>query len=109
MGEYAVDDEKRVGENKAQEDREQYDDGFLHPAQVEQDERDDEADLGGKLVRLEADRKQREERIDAARDRDRDGEHVVEDERGAGNQARVWTDQAALRRGSRRLPLGRVR
>ncbi len=55
--------------------------------------RHDERNLGRKLVRLEADRKQREQRIDTARYRNRNGEHVIENERGTRNEARVRADQ----------------
>ena len=92
--EHAVDDQEGVGEDETEKDRQQHGDRLLHPAQVEQHERGDERDLGGELVGLEAERKQREERIDAARDRDRNREYVVENQRGARSQARVRADQA---------------
>jgi hypothetical protein len=41
-----------------------------------------EPNLGRKLVRLEAERKERKQSIDAARYRNRNGEHVIDNERG---------------------------
>ena len=67
---------------------------FLHAAQVEHDQRDDQRAFGDQLVRLEAERQQAEQRIHAAGDRDRDGEHVVDDQRRAGGQAGVGPEQA---------------
>src|SRR6267378_5628953 len=93
MGKHSVYDQEGVGQNEADKDRQQHRDGFLHSAQVEQYERDDERDLGGKLVRLKAERKQRKQRVDAARDRNRNGEHVIENQRCPRGEARVRADQ----------------
>src|SRR6266853_901911 len=93
MGQHSVDDQEGVRENEAEKDRQQHRDGFLYSAQVEQYERDDERDFGRKLVRLEPERKQREQRVDAARDRNRNGEYVIEDERRTRGEASVRADQ----------------
>ena len=94
MGEHAVHDQERVRENETDKDRQQDRDRFPHPTQVEQHEPHDERDFGCKLVWLEGERKQREQGIDPARDRNRDGEHVIENERGARDEARIGADQA---------------
>ena len=93
MRDDAVGDEQHVRHHEADENRQQYLDGLLHAAQVEKGERDDEHDLGGELVGLEAKRQQRVERVHAAGDGDRDREHVIEDERRAGGDPGMGPEQ----------------
>ena len=93
LGEHAVDDQESVGQHEPEKYRQQDGDHLLYPAQVEHHEHHDQHHLGRELVGLPVERQQREKRVDAARDGDGDGEHVVDDERRAGGQARVGTDQ----------------
>ena len=89
MRERAVSNEKRMRNDEADEDRKQQADRLLHAPQVEKQQHDRQADLEAQLRRAERWRKQREQRIDAARDRDRDGQHVIDDQCAPGYKSRI--------------------
>ena len=57
--------------------------GLADAAQVEQDERDDRRAGDDELVREHRRQEHAEQRVRAARDGDGDGQHVVDEERGA--------------------------
>ena len=67
---------------------------------------DDQRSSVPELARLEAERQQAEQRIDAARDRDRDGQHVVDDQRARRRRAPARGRSGWSRRDSRRRPVG---
>ena len=68
-------------------------DRLPHAAQVEVEKQQDQPQLGPQLQALGGNRQQAEDGIGAACDRDRDGQHVVDDQRRAGDQPRIGTDQ----------------
>ncbi len=79
----AVHDEAEMQHHEAEEDRQQHHDRLAHAAEVETGHQDDEREFGGELECLRAHRQQAEECIDAARERRGDGQHVVDQQRGA--------------------------
>ncbi len=84
MAEHAVCDQQQVGDAEADENRQQEANRLLHPAHVEHQQRRDQQQLGGKLELAGGGRQQAEQRVDTAGDRYRYGQHVVDDQRGAG-------------------------
>lgn len=89
----AVHDQHEVRGDEAEEDRQQDLDRLLQPAQIHHDQQADEKRFGPEFIRLEAERQERRERIDAGRDRDRDGEHIVEDQGAAGHETQIRPDE----------------
>ncbi len=95
VGEDPVDDEETVGDHEADENRQQHADRLLHAAQVEIEQKQNEDDLEPELQLTVGPGQEREQCVDAARHRDRDGEDVVDDEGAAGDKARGGPEQAA--------------
>ena len=93
VGDDAVDDQQSMGDDEAQEDRQQDLDRLLHAAQVENDQDQTEDDVGGKGVGLGTGREQAEQGIHASGDGNGNGEHIVHQQRRAGNQPGAWTEQ----------------
>src|SRR5205823_10460952 len=91
---HPVADQDHVGEEEAEKNRQQDFYGFLHAAQVQVQQQPDQHELGGELEFLGAERQQAEDRVDPARDRDRDREHVIDDQRRPGHEPGVGADQA---------------
>jgi hypothetical protein len=89
----AVHDQHQVGGDEAEEDRQQDLDRLLQAAQVHHDQQRDEERLGPEFIGLKAERQEGRQRVDPGGDRDRDGQHVVEDQRAAGHQPQVGADQ----------------
>ena len=89
----AVGDQREMRDAEADEDRRQQADRLAHPAQVQVDQQHDHGDRRLQLHDLVHRRQQAEERVDAARRRDRDRQHVVDDQCGARDETRVGTDE----------------
>jgi hypothetical protein len=82
-------DHDGMAEKEAEKDRHR----FPHAAQVEHQKQRHHGDLDAELQVLNVAREKAEHRIDAARDRNRNGQHIVDDQRRAGDQTGVGTDQ----------------
>ncbi len=83
----AIHDQPEMQDHEGQEDRHQHQDRFLHAAEIEARHHDHDRQLGCQLEGLRLDRQQAEERVDAAGQRGRDGEHVVDQQRRARHQS----------------------
>jgi hypothetical protein len=89
----AVDDQQSMGGDEAEEDRQQDADRLLHAAQVQPQEQQHQRQFGAQLPVLRAERQHREQRVGATGDRDRHGQHVIDDQRRARDQAGVLSQQ----------------
>ena len=104
MGAEGVADDEGVRQHERDKDRHPGQHGLLRAAQVQQRQQADPGDLDGQLVVQAAGRQQAEERVRAARDRERDGQHVIYQQRGArydpqaGESSLLATKSAAARR-----------
>ena len=94
MRERAVDDEKRMRDHEAEKNGQQQADRLPHAPKVEEQQHESQRDFQAQLRRANHRREQREQCVDAARHRDRDGQNVIDDQRAAGDQPRVRTQQA---------------
>ncbi len=88
-----VADQQDVYDDEGDEDRQQHLDRFLHPAQVQHHQHRDEGHAERDLPVVQICREQAEHGICARRDRDRDRQHVIHDQRRAGHEPRVTPDQ----------------
>jgi hypothetical protein len=89
----AVEDEHHMRDEEAEKDRQQDLDRLPHAAQVEIEKQQDQPQLGPQLKALRGHRQQAEDGIGAARDRDRDRQHIVDNERRSRDQPCVRADQ----------------
>jgi hypothetical protein len=81
-----------MGDDEAEKDRQQDRDRLPHAAQVQIDKQQ-QPQRGPQFEALRSDRKQAEDGVGAARDGDRDGEYVIDDQGRAGDQPRIRADQ----------------
>ena len=89
----AVRDQREMSETEADEDRREQADRFTHAAQVQVDQQHDDGDGRLELDDLVHRRQQAEQGVNAARSRDGDREHVVDDQRRSRDEARVGADE----------------
>ena len=87
VGRYAEADRDHVHGNEQQENRQQKYHRLPYPTQVQENQRQDEEHFGNDLVGLEPARQKTEQRVRAAGDRDRNGQHVIDHQRRTGEQA----------------------
>ncbi len=85
--------EDRVREQEQAEDGRQDRHRLLHAAQVHDDQQHDDADLGLDLPRRRAGGQHAEHLVRAAGDRHRDRQHIVDEQRGAGDEADLGAEQ----------------
>ena len=78
-----ADQKHNMGEKKQAEDRSEDRHGFLHTAKIEQNQNADHDSFEYQLPVRRSERKNAEDLIGAARDRDRDGQDVVNEKRGS--------------------------
>ena len=95
MGAEGVADDEGVRQHERDEDRHPGQHRLLRAAQVQQRQQADPGNLGRQLVVQAAGRQQAEERVRAARDRERDGQHVIDQQRGAGYHPQTGREQFA--------------
>ena len=110
--EEAGEDQRDVRQHEHHEDGEQDLDRLLDPSKVERDQAQDAQDHRGELELLPGDRQEAEEGVHAARDRDRDRQDIVDEQGGAGDDARRAAEElgrddvASAARGKERNHLG---
>ena len=84
---HPAEDEDGVGDEEEREDRGEDAHRLLHAAQVEDHEQHDGRPLGGDLPGRERGRQEAPDGLASRGDRHRDGEDVVDEQRGAGDEA----------------------
>jgi hypothetical protein len=94
VGIETVADQEYVDHDERQENRQQDLDRFLHAAQVEHQQYGGHEHAEGDFPLVEPDGEQAEKRVRSGRDGDRDGQHVIHDQRRPGHEPRVRADQA---------------
>jgi hypothetical protein len=81
MGVDAVRDEVGMAHEEPEKDGQEHGDGFFDPAQVEDREQAHQRHGGNELEPQRPGREQAEDRVGAARHRDRDGQRVIDQAR----------------------------
>ena len=82
-----IEDQERVRDDEQHEDRRQDVDRLLHAAKIQHDQQTQDHDLRRHLVMEVSDRQKREELIASGRDRDGDGQDVVDEQRASRHHA----------------------
>ena len=90
-----VEDHEDVRDDEHHEDGNQGHHGFLHAAEVQQRQNQHSRDRKAQLVRKPSRGQETEQRVGAAGDRDRDRQHIVDEQRAAGNHADGGREQFA--------------
>ncbi len=80
-------------QHKAEEDRQQHFDRLLHATQIQHDEHNNHKCFGPKFVLMKSERQKRRQSIDSGGDRNRDCQHIVDDQCATGNQPHIRSDQ----------------
>ncbi|MDB5780125.1 MAG: hypothetical protein JWQ50_40 [Caballeronia mineralivorans] len=75
---YAIDDQSKMEHDKTEKNQQQHEDRLLHAAEIQPGHQDDQRQFGGEFECLRADGQQAEKRIDTARKRRRDCQHIVD-------------------------------
>ena len=88
-----IGDQPYVHHHESDEDRQQGQHRLLHAAQIHPDQQQYDQNAGPELELQQGARKKAEDGVSAARDRNRNGQHVIDHQRASGNQSRITTEQ----------------